>query len=409
MDLYGRVTVTRGGPPQVLRLAGNGAAGGQPAPDPADARLLDARETLDSATRAPSVVFRHGGLAPDDRAWAAGAGGIVVGLPPTLSYLAAGDVVRLHADARDLRVLYRRASRFNALLVTERCNSLCVMCSQPPRAHDDSYLIEEALQAIRLMAPDTSELGITGGEPSLLREGLLRIIAEARDRLPKTALHVLSNGRLFAYTDYARALTAVGHPDFVIGIPLYSDLPATHDFVVQARGAFDQTVHGLLNLARYGQRIEVRVVVHRLNYERLPALGRYLARNLPFVEHVALMGLELMGYARTNLDALWIDPVAYQEELQGCAREILHGGSRVSIYNHPLCVLDRSLWPLAHQSISDWKNVYLPVCERCAARDLCGGFFASAGRRHSAHIRAVEPSEMAGLAPAKDPDTGTST
>jgi hypothetical protein len=35
----------------------------------------------------------------------------------------------------------------------------------------------------------------------------------------------------------------------------------------------------------------------------------WLARNLPFVDHVALMGLENTGFALANQDLLWIDPL----------------------------------------------------------------------------------------------------
>ena len=36
-----------------------------------------------------------------------------------------------------------------------------------------------------------------------------------------------------------------------------------HDYVVQADGAFDETVRGILNLKRQGVLMEVRVVVHK--------------------------------------------------------------------------------------------------------------------------------------------------
>jgi len=35
----------------------------------------------------------------------------------------------------------------------------------------------------------------------------------------------------------------------MLGIPLYSDIDDEHDFVVQASGAFEETLHGLYNLA----------------------------------------------------------------------------------------------------------------------------------------------------------------
>jgi hypothetical protein len=47
----------------------------------------------------------------------------------------------------------------------------------------------------------------------------------------------------------------------------------------------------------------------------------------------------------------------------------------VSIYNHQLCVLKRSLWEYSRQAISDWKNVYSGVCDACGIRRQCGGFF----------------------------------
>ena len=38
--------------------------------------------------------------------------------------------------------------------------------------------------------------------------------------------------------------------------------------------------------------------------DRLTQLAAYIARNLPFVQQVALMGLEPIGFAQHNLQAL---------------------------------------------------------------------------------------------------------
>jgi MoaA/NifB/PqqE/SkfB family radical SAM enzyme len=114
----------------------------------------------------------------------------------------------------------------------------------------------------------------------------------------------------------------------MIGIPIYSDIAARHDFVVQAKGAFDQTIRGIINLKRCGVPVELRVVIHRQTADRLPQLARFLARNLPFVDHVALMGLEHMGYVKINFDALWIDPADYQPALlQGSRHWPRHGST----------------------------------------------------------------------------------
>ena len=119
-------------------------------------------------------------------------------------------------------------------------------------------------------------------------------------------------------------------------------------------------------------------------------LAEFIWRNLPFVDHVALMGLEMFGFTPRNLDVLWVDPVDYQRQLRSAVRTLALAGMNVSIYNHQLCTIPRELWPFARRSISDWKNVYLDECGECAVRAYCGGFFQSATKRHSEHIRAVE-------------------
>ena len=304
-------------------------------------------------------------------------------------HLSDGDIVGI--DRRGyVRTLYRQQSPHNFIFATDRCNSLCLMCSQPPREIDETGIVERHLRLVRLIDPTTKELGITGGEPTLLGEGLIRLIAECRDRLPATALHVLSNGRRFAAAGYADHVGAVRHPDIMFGIPVYSDIDSEHDYVVQSQGAFGETIRGLQNLALHDVPVEIRVVVHRLTYERLPQLAEFIYRNLTFVSQVVIMGLEITGYTVPNLSTLWIDPADYAEQLRAATVFLANRGIRVWIYNHQLCTVPRDLWPFCRQSISDWKNEYVSDCAHCAVRNDCGGFFASAVAR-GATSRAIGP------------------
>jgi hypothetical protein len=107
----------------------------------------------------------------------------VFGCPTT--HLDQGDVVSIDRRGH-VRTLYRRSSRSNTLFATDRCNSLCLMCSQPPRNVDDSRRSSELIRLVNLIDPATEELGITGGEPTLLGDGLLEVIAACRDQLPRT-------------------------------------------------------------------------------------------------------------------------------------------------------------------------------------------------------------------------------
>lgn len=312
-----------------------------------------------------------------------------VHLPQEFEYLDDGDVVRLVPEHGEIRTLYRRSSSHNSFLLTERCNNYCLMCSQPPRDVNDGWIVDEILEAIPLIDPDTGEIGFTGGEPTLLGSRFLELVQACKSYLPRTALHILTNGRTFSDDAFARALGSLNHHDLMLGIPIYSDLSHIHDYVVQADGAFDETMRGILNLKRHGVRVEVRVVLHKQTVTRLPELATFLARNLLFVDHVALMGLEIMGFTRANLDSLWVDPDDYRSELTEAIGILDRARMRVPLYNAQLCLTDRSIWRFAKRSISDWKQKYMPECDGCTLQEDCGGFFASAIHRYSDRIRPI--------------------
>jgi His-Xaa-Ser system radical SAM maturase HxsC len=181
----------------------------------------------------------------------------------------------------------------------------------------------------------------------------------------------------------------VRHPALSAGIPLYGAVDHIHDHVVQAAGAFDETVLGILRLKDQGQRVEIRIVLHLLTAPRLRETCAWIARNLPFVDHVALMGLENTGFAIANDAQLWIDPMDYQPELAAGVDILATAGVHVSVYNLPLCVLHPAVRPYAVQSISDWKNAYASECQDCSARSACAGFFSSGRPKFSRGIHAI--------------------
>lgn len=306
---------------------------------------------------------------------------------PSFDHLENGDIVSVGADGI-INTLYRINSIHNTLLTTERCNSNCLMCSQPPRDRNDiPVLYEVHKQLIPLIPKDCIELGVSGGEPTLMGELFFSLMEQLKHDLPNTELHVLTNGRAFAWNHVAEKLGQVNNPRLMLGIPLYSDYYQVHDYIVQAENAFYQTILGLHNLSRYGQRLEVRIVLHKQSIPRLTKLSKYIYKNLPFVEHVAFMGLEHIGYTPKNIEKLWIDPFDYQEELLESVEYLANNGMHVSIYNTPLCVLPDRIWKYARKSISDWKNDYLTECKNCAVIKDCGGLFTWNLEKYSSHIK----------------------
>ena len=308
-------------------------------------------------------------------------------VPPSFDPLRDGDIVRIVPRRGEISVLYRSGSPHNAVFLTGRCNCNCLTCPQPACPTDTVNWQQVWLDAIPLMDHSTISLGITGGEPTVEPNALLAVLQACKRSLPKTALHLLSNGRMFNYLTFCQSVQDTANSDLMVGVSLYSDVPYVHNFMVQSPGAFDQSIRGLINMKRCGLRVEIRVVLCRQTTERLPQLARFIARNLCFADHVAFMGLELVGQAKRNEDALWVVPGTYQTALSSAVDQMTCHHIPVSVYNQPLCLLTKEVRPFARKSITDWKAEFYGVCRQCSLREECGGVFWSAKEKLATYVR----------------------
>jgi len=380
LALRGRSSLRFDAPPYVSRVT----------TDPERPRAVRIKEVL-LTDCTPYVVTGFAGVMQREPAGKSTVN--VLELPSCLDYLGDGDILRCRPTTGEIDVMYRRRSNSNTFLLNESCNNACLMCSQPPRSSPD--YVDDVLAAIELVDPCTRELGLSGGEPSLLGDRLIAVLKKLRNYLPDTAVHLLSNAREFRFLRFAKAVAEVRNTDLVIGIPLHGDTSDLHDYIAQSEDAFDDALRGVMNLARCKVRVEIRVVIHKLNCCRLRETARFISRNLAFASHIAFMGMETCGLAKAHLDELWVDAADYGDELAQAVGLLCHQRFRVSVFNHPLCILPQSVWPFARQSISDWKVEFSPECLSCSAKRECCGMFGTSHRAFSKRISALSEADMA--------------
>lgn len=305
----------------------------------------------------------------------------------SISELYDNDIVTIDSDGI-ISIVYDINSRHNAIFITERCNSNCIMCPQPPvKIENDKFDLN--LKYISLIDKNTKSLGITGGEPTLIGDKLFDILNAIHLRAPKASINLLTNGIKFENFEYAKKFAESIRQDVVVDIPLYSDIDTVHNSIVRTN-SFYKTIKGIYNLAKFNIKIGIRIVVHKMNYERLPELSEYIYSNFPFVYHIAFMQMEPIGYAKENLEDLWIDPVDYNNQLEIAITNLHYREMHVAIYNAQLCVLPEKLRKFAVHSISDWKNIYIDECDLCTQKSECAGFFASSKNNHSRNISAIK-------------------
>ena len=105
----------------------------------------------------------------------------------TVDHLKDGHIVTVEPRTGFVMTVFRPESRHNVIFSTERCNSNCLMCSQPPKDLDDSFRVKEHLRIISLIEEPPEFLWITGGEPTLLGDDLFVLLNALRICRPLTS------------------------------------------------------------------------------------------------------------------------------------------------------------------------------------------------------------------------------
>ncbi len=298
------------------------------------------------------------------------------------SSISDGDIAIVSKNG-NIRVILSRVANHNTVLVTERCDNLCLFCSQPPKPQDDSWLLTQASLAIAAFNSSTV-IGVSGGEPLIYRDDFLTFLDFIIDHSSITQLHILTNGRAFSDSVFTKNILLRSKKiDICFGVPLYSCLPEVHDELVGAEGAFLETVRGLINAGNSGLNIELRVIPTQQNINELSAIIEFAGRVFSNISQVSIMNLEAEGFARKNWSTLYTEPSSYSEQLVKAKKMAERCSLDIILFNYPLCHLPNALHNIAVQSISDWKNYYPIECKNCNLKPNCGGFFKSSqGRYH---------------------------
>ena len=288
-----------------------------------------------------------------------------------------GDIVSILPNGF-FSMLYDADSLEVDIFVSSNCNSNCVMCPLPEATRQkDIKHIEWLIEYIDILPEDVAYVNITGGEPTLAKDGFLIVMDALRRKFDKSGFQLLSNGRSLADIHFLENVVKVSPVSMRFAIPIHSSNAETHDAITRAKGSFVQTDRGIKNLLMLHQKVEIRIVISARNIEDLDDTAQYIVDNYPGVFCVNFIGMEMMGNAVVNKDSLWIDySIAFAKAKSGIDL-LVRNGIDVQLYNFPLCAVDRGYWHIAAKSITDYKVRFMDDCDECRVKEICGGFFVS--------------------------------
>ena len=264
-------------------------------------------------------------------------------------------------------LLHRIEDKNITFFLTSKCNHHCIMCPQQLNndSEDNDLLVKRVIDNLDFSIIE--EICFTGGEPLLKMNYIEQVIESAPNNIVIT---ILSNGSILPSNKILNS------EQCKICIPLYSSYDTLHNYLTGSN-SFYKVVDNLMIMSQYKITIELRFVLTKQNINMLDEYARFIWRNLPFVSDIAFMGIELTEDALKNKDSLWINPKEYISHLEKAVIFLDSCGFTVWIYNLPYCLFDRKFHKYLVQSISKWKIRYLPICDGCTLKSICGGMFSS--------------------------------
>jgi len=215
------------------------------------------------------------------------------------------------------------------------CNNHCAFCVQGKKRE---YLPAKSKEEIKNSLQEAFDKGkrevvFTGGEPSL-HPDFFELVKFAKN-IGFKEIQIQSNGRIFAYFDFCVKTIKAGATQF--GPSLHGHEAEVHDFLVDAKGSFEQTTQGIKNLKKLNQYVLTNSVITSKNYKFLPELAQLLI-NLG-VDQYQFAFVHILGTAKENQD--WLVP--RKSEVMPYVKKGLEigirAGKKVTAEAIPYCLL----------------------------------------------------------------------
>ena len=255
------------------------------------------------------------------------------------------------------------------------------MCTNPDRpwpAWDGSFdydlkSIIGRLEKNQEKIKATDCIYLTGGEPTL-HPHFLDILKYLAKNFPEQRLKILSNGRRFSYSDFAKKV--LGATDNLeIDMSLCGPSSQVHDRVTRTAGSFEQAKKGLVNLLKHksgSQVVGIRTVLSRITYPHIGQTLSLLSKEFPSLDRTIVIFMEFEAQAIKNSQAIKINYGQVRPFINDVF-PLLEKFKEIRFYHFPLCVVDPKLWPYLWRTLPKKEIGFVPACRKCQYKKLCLG------------------------------------
>ncbi len=188
--------------------------------------------------------------------------------------------------------------------LTSACNNNCIFCLDSETQNSSNVPASAIMAEIRAGRENGATRLILSGGEATLHPDYIEILRFA-STLGYRRIQTVSNGRMFAYTDFLEKAVGAGLQE--ITFSMHGDTPGLHDAQTRVPGSFAQALAGLIN-ARSDPRliVNVDIVINQFNY-------RHIRRIMDFFIRLGIHEFDLLhvtpfGEAWANRESVFYDP-----------------------------------------------------------------------------------------------------
>jgi len=189
-----------------------------------------------------------------------------------------------HKDPELMKIAnYSLSYDYELLNVGKRCNNKCIICDELQRKGEEEKTIKQIKGELDNARKKTESIIISGGEPTI-RLDILKIISYAK-QIGFKKIAIETNGRMLYYRDFCKNVVEAGANEF--NIYFLGHNAKIHDSITGAQGSWKQTIQGIKNLVKMGQKVIVKVVIVKKNY-------RHIIEILKLLDNMKITSVQLI-------------------------------------------------------------------------------------------------------------------
>ena len=176
------------------------------------------------------------------------------------------------------------------IFTTYRCNNNCRFCIQQDIRNKETRSTDQIkVEMLNARKRGSTYLELIGGEIAI-RDDFIELVEFAKGLNFETIM-IATNGRMFAYKEYAHKALEAGLSSLVFSI--HGPDAETHDYLTRVPGSFDQLHEGFKNVVKAAKKQDKKIhlgvnsTIVKKNYKKLPELGKHIknlgVRNAEFI------------------------------------------------------------------------------------------------------------------------------